>query len=159
MVPRYFIDVEDLVRSIDNILNDKRLRKINEPLEKTHIKRKKILVVDDSITVLERQILEYNGYQVKVAVDGKDGWNTLRTGSFDLVISDVDMPRMNGIELITRIRQHEVLKALPIIIVSYKDSEEHQLQGLEAGASYYLTKSSFEDNSFIEAVIDLIGEP
>ena len=65
---------------------------------------------------------------------------------------------MNGIEFVTHIKQHEELKSLPVIIVSYKDTEEHRLQGLQAGADYYLTKSSFQDDSFIHAVVDLIGE-
>ncbi len=65
---------------------------------------------------------------------------------------------MNGIEFVMQIKQHEDLKALLVMIVSYKDTEEHRLQGLQAGADYYLTKSSFQDDSFINAVIDLIGE-
>ena len=87
-----------------------------------------------------------------------DGWNAVRTEQFDLVVSDVDMPRMNGIELVTHIKQHDELHSVPVMIISYKDTEEHRLQGLEAGANYYLTKSSFQDDSFINAVIDLIGE-
>ena len=69
------------------------------------------------------------------------------------------MPRMNGIELVTRMKQDPELKSLPVMIVSYKDREEDRLQGLEAGANYYLTKSSFHDESLLNAVIDLIGEP
>jgi len=68
------------------------------------------------------------------------------------------MPRMNGFELISHIKQHEKLKTLPVMVVSYKNKEEDRLRGLEAGADYYLTKSSFQDNSFIDAVTDLIGE-
>jgi two-component system sensor histidine kinase and response regulator WspE len=117
-------------------------------------------VVDDSITVreMERKLLENRGYTVEVAVDGLAGWNSVRTQSFDLIISDIDMPRMNGFELVENIRGHDRLKSLPVIIVSYKDSEENRLKGLQAGANYYLTKSSFQDDSFINAVVDLVGD-
>lgn len=157
--PVLIFDVEDLLRSIDNLLAGKRLRKVNPPLKETGVK-KRILVVDDSITVreMERKILQRNGYEVELAVDGADGWNAVRTGRYDLVITDVDMPRMNGFDLVAKIKQHAVLKSLPVIIVSYKDREEDRVGGLAAGAGYYLTKSSFEDDSFINAVVDLIGE-
>ncbi|OGU34106.1 MAG: hypothetical protein A2068_09090 [Ignavibacteria bacterium GWB2_35_6b] len=68
------------------------------------------------------------------------------------------MPRMNGFELVTLIRKNEKTHDIPIIIVSYKDREEDKLKGMEAGANYYLTKSSFHDDTFIEAVHDLIGD-
>ncbi|GAK57039.1 response regulator receiver domain protein [Candidatus Vecturithrix granuli] len=159
--PILIFDVEDLVGSIDKMLSGRRLHKLaTESDELKEVSAKKILVVDDSITVreMERKLLENRGYEVDVAVDGLAGWNALRAEHFDLVVSDVDMPRMNGIEFVTQIKQHEELKALPVIIVSYKDTEEHRLQGLQAGADYYLTKSSFQDDSFINAVVDLIGE-
>ena len=117
-------------------------------------------MVDDSITVreMERKLLQNRGYQVDVAVNGMEGWNTVRSGNYDLVISDIDMPRMNGIELVRQIKGHPQLKSLPVIIVSYKDRQEDQIAGLDAGANYYLTKSSFHDNSLLNAVMDLIGE-
>ena len=160
--PVLIFDVEDLVRSIDNLLAGRRLRKVGGPTGRIGGKEQKsVLVVDDSITVreMERKLLENKGYRVEIAVDGLDGWNAVRTSNFDLIVSDVDMPRMNGIELITNIRSHSVLKSLPVIIISYKDREEDRLGGLQAGANYYLTKSSFQDDSFITAVVDLIGEP
>ena len=160
--PVLIFDVEDMLRSVDKMLNKKRLRKIRRALPDAAARPalKRILVVDDSITVreMERKLLENRGYHVEIAVDGMDGWNAVRTENFDLVVSDIDMPRMNGIELVTKIKQHEDSKALPVIIISYKDTEAHRLQGLEAGANYYLTKSSFQDESFINAVVDLIGE-
>jgi two-component system sensor histidine kinase and response regulator WspE len=117
-------------------------------------------VVDDSITVreLERQLLETSGFLVDVAVDGMDGWNAVRSAHYDLVVSDIDMPRMDGIELVRRIKQNERLKRLPVVIVSYKDREEDRMRGLDAGADYYLTKSSFHDRTFLAAVQDLIGD-
>jgi two-component system, chemotaxis family, sensor histidine kinase and response regulator WspE len=159
--PALIVDVDDLVRSIDNLVASGRLT----PMERADGARtsgghKRILVVDDSFTVreVERKLLEAAGYQVEVAVDGMEGWNAVRTGNYDLVISDVDMPRLTGIELVTLIKQNPVLRSLPIMIVSYKDREEDRRQGLEAGADYYLTKGSFHDETLLEAVVDLIGE-
>jgi len=88
-----------------------------------------------------------------------DGWNALRTGEHDLVITDVDMPRLDGIELVSLIRKDPNLKSKPVMIVSYKDREEDRARGLEAGADYYLTKGSFHDETLISSVADLIGEP
>ncbi len=159
--PILIFDIEDLVRSIDKMLNRRRLHKLSTRTKAEEaVPAKRVLVVDDSITVreTERKLLENTGYHVEVAVDGLEGWNAVRSEQFDLVISDVDMPRMNGIEFVSHIKDHHALKSLPVIIVSYKDTEEHRMQGLEAGANYYLTKSSFQDNSFIDAVVDLIGE-
>ena len=120
----------------------------------------RVLIVDDSITVREvqRQLLSLSGYDVEVAVDGQDGWNALTARSYDLLITDVDMPRMNGIDLIRAVRRETRFAKLPIIIVSYKDREEDRLLGLEVGANAYLTKGSFHDDSFIRTVTDLIGE-
>jgi len=159
--PVLIVDVEDLVRSIDNLLVSGKLGQINPmthpAIAKTH---KRVLVVDDSITVreMERKLLENKGYQVEVAVNGMDGWNAVRSGHYDLVVTDIDMPRMNGIELVNQIKSHANLKQTPVIIVSYKDRDEDKVLGLDAGADYYLTKSSFHDDTLLRAVIDLIGE-
>jgi two-component system, chemotaxis family, sensor histidine kinase and response regulator WspE len=163
------IDVADLVQSINTLLTSNRLLNVSIPNTVGHQSGemadserdlKRVLVVDDSITVreMERKLLQNRGYRVEVAVDGMEGWNAVRAQPYDLVISDIDMPRMNGIELIQQIKQHPRLKTIPVIVVSYRDREEDRLQGLEAGADYYLTKSSFHDDTLIEAVIDLIGE-
>jgi len=160
--PALILDVDDLVRSIDNLLTQGRLHRVGDSAEHEDAMRKRILVVDDSLTVreVERRLLENRGYEVVVAVDGMDGWNLLQGDSgFDLVISDVDMPRMNGIELIRKIRNDPGLKGLPVIIVSYKEREEDRMNGLQAGANYYLTKSSFHDEGLSNAVRDMIGEP
>ena len=98
------------------------------------------------------------GYDVEVAVDGMDGWNAVRTGHFDLVVTDIDMPRMDGIELVSLINKDPNLKSLPVMVVSYKDRDEDRQRGLDAGAAHYLTKGSFHDETLLQAVIDLIGE-
>jgi two-component system sensor histidine kinase and response regulator WspE len=159
--PVLILDVDDLVRSIDHLLTHDRIRKVSPAHEEHVTGRKRVLVVDDSLTVreVERKLLETQGYEVAVAVDGMDGWNNLQGGSFDLVVSDIDMPRLNGIELVRKIKGDPLFKDLPVMIVSYKDREEDRLRGLEAGANYYLTKSSFHDETLLRAVRDLIGEP
>jgi len=160
--PVMIVDTEDLVRSIENLLSGGRLKQFKAAGKTAAAKtRKHILVADDSITVreMERKLLENRGYTVDVAVDGMDAWNTVRMGRYDLVVSDVDMPRMNGIELVRHIKQDARLQALPVIIVSYKDREEDRLSGLEAGATHYLTKSSFHDETFLKTVADVIGDP
>lgn len=160
-MPVLIIDVDDLVRSIDNLLARERITKLWSTEEQNNTKRKRILVVDDSLTVreVERRLLQSRGYEVEVAVDGMDGWNALHRSKFSLVITDIDMPRMNGIELSRKIKTDEQLKGIPLVIISYKDREEDRVAGLEAGADYYLSKSSFHDQTMIRAVIDLIGEP
>ncbi len=158
--PALIIDVDDVRRAIERLLETGKLERTDEGNRRQGAGRKKrVLVVDDSITVreVERQLLTSRGYEVTVAVDGADGWNIVRDGDFDLVISDIDMPHINGIEFTRRIKEDSRLHRLPVVIVSYKDSEEDRNRGLDAGANYYLTKSSFHDESLIEAVYTLIG--
>ncbi len=158
--PVLILDVADMVRSVEKLTAAGKLDVVQHGNSNlTDVKHKKVLVVDDSLTVreLERKLLSNCGYQVVVAVDGMDGWNAVRTEQFDLVITDIDMPRMDGIELVSLIRQAPNLQSLPVMIVSYKDREEDRQRGLDAGADYYFTKSSFHDESLLQAVTDLIG--
>ncbi len=155
------VDVEDLIGSIDNLLaGGQRCNLAAEARKAAAQRRKRVLVVDDSLTVreVERKLLENHGYDVVTAVDGLDGWSAVLAGNFDLVISDCDMPRLNGVELVTRIRHEPRLQLLPVMLVSYKDREEDRRRGLEAGANHYLTKSGFHDEVLLRAVVDLIGE-
>lgn len=158
--PILVFDVEDLKRSYEKQWSQASMpgAEVAQPGRKSGAKR--VLVVEDSITVreVERQLLELQGYQVDVAVDGMDGWNAVRGKSYDLVVSDVDMPRMDGFQLVESIKQDPKLAKIPVIIVSYKDREADRLRGMEVGADYYLTKGSFQDDSFIKAVRHLIGE-
>jgi two-component system sensor histidine kinase and response regulator WspE len=158
--PVLILDVDDLVRSVESELQEGRLRGLGR-VAVAATKRRRILVVDDSITVreVERTLLKNRGYDVDVAVDGMDGWNALRSGQYDLTVSDVDMPRLTGIELVSRIRADPRLKSMPVIIVSYKDREEDRLRGLEAGADRYMTKNSFHDETLLAAVLELAGPP
>lgn len=159
--PVLIVDVEDLVRSIEKLIALGGLSKIEEVAsDQQSARKKRVLVVDDSFTVreLERKLIGSGGYEVEVAVDGVDGWNAVRVGSFDLVVTDVDMPRMDGIELVRLIKKDARLRSLPVMIVSYKDREEDKQRGLDAGADFYLAKSSFRNEGLLEAVVDLIGE-
>ncbi|MGC5702245.1 hybrid sensor histidine kinase/response regulator [Pseudomonas sp. NFXW11] len=154
------VDVEDMLRSVDKLLNTGRLERIaGNHQQHAQAARKRILVVDDSLTVreLQRKLLINRGYDVAVAVDGMDGWNALRSESFDLLITDIDMPRMDGIELVTLLRRDNRLQSLPVMVVSYKDREEDRRRGLDAGADYYLAKASFHDDALLDAVVELIG--
>ena len=160
--PVLIVDVDDLTRSIEALVAGRRPARVEFARRAERVaRRKRILVVDDSLTVreLERQLLQARGYVVDVAVDGVDGWNAFRDGGYDLVISDVDMPRMDGIDLVTRIKADPARRGLPVVIVSYKDRDEDRLRGLEAGANRYLTKASFHDETFLHTIVDLIGEP
>ncbi|MBF0263756.1 MAG: Hpt domain-containing protein [Gammaproteobacteria bacterium] len=155
------IDVDDLFISIQEKVNIHSIpMKQSEARHENHQSGKRVLVVDDSITIreVEKNLLESKGYLVDVAVDGADGWNSVRENYYDLVISDIDMPRMNGIEFVSLIKSDSRLCKIPVMIVSYKDNEQDKRMGLDAGADYYLTKGSFHDDTMIEAVIDLIGE-
>jgi two-component system sensor histidine kinase and response regulator WspE len=156
--PVLIVDVEDLLRSMDQFIQTGSLVRC-ETRHAASGHQKRVLIVDDSITVreVERQLLLHNGYEVAVAVDGVDGWNKVRAERYDLMISDIDMPRMNGLQLVQAVRADDRLRDLPVIIVSYKEREEDRMRGLEVGANAYLTKGSFHDNRFLEAVVDLIG--
>ena len=159
--PVLIVDLDDMRRSIERQLHSATLGRAGDRhAQDAEAPAMRILVVDDSITVREvqRQLLVNHGYEVEVAVDGMEAWNILSRGQFDLVVTDVDMPRLNGIDLVRMIKNDAQLHTTPVVIVSYKDREEDHLRGMQAGADYYLTKSSFHDETLLEAVRDLIGE-
>lgn len=162
--PALIIDVEDMLATLRKGLTEGSLRGLAAGSRGDGVAErpaKRVLVVDDSITVreVERQLLLRMGYEVAVAVDGMDGWNQLRAGGFDLLVTDIDMPRMNGIELVKTVRADPRFTHLPIAVVSYKDREEDRRAGLDAGANAYLTKSSFHDQTFVATVTNLVGAP
>ena len=114
----------------------------------------RVLVVDDAVTTraMERGLLELAGYEVAVAVDGVDAWTALKSEPFDLVVSDVDMPRMNGFELTARIRADAALAELPVVLVSALEAREDKERGIEVGANAYVVKSSFEQSNLLEII-------
>lgn len=119
---------------------------------------KAILVVEDSITsrMLLKGILESAGYKVKTAVDGAEAFTTVRAEYFDLVVSDVEMPRMNGFDLTAKIRADKKLAELPVVLVTALETREDRERGIDAGANAYLVKSSFDQSDLLEAVRRLV---
>jgi two-component system, chemotaxis family, sensor kinase CheA len=122
-------------------------------------KKKTILLAEDvlSTAMLEKNILESVGYAVVIARDGKEALEKASQESFDLVISDVLMPRMDGFELVTRLRREKLYKEVPIIIVTTRESDEDKRKGMEAGANAYLLKSDFTSEGLLETIERLLG--
>ncbi|RMF60664.1 MAG: hybrid sensor histidine kinase/response regulator [Calditrichaeota bacterium] len=116
--------------------------------------KKRILVVDDSITSrsLISHILDAAGYEVETAIDGVEALERLKGGSFQLVVSDVEMPRMNGYELTATIRQEAKLENLPVILVTSRGSKADMEAGIEAGADAYIVKSNFDQSNLLETI-------
>lgn len=127
-------------------------------VEKEPSRTGRILVAEDSITarILIKNILETAGYQVATAVDGTDAFTQLRSGEFDLVVSDVDMPRMSGFELVTKIRDDKRLGELPVVLVTALESREDRERGIEVGANAYIVKSSFDQSNLLEVIHRLL---
>jgi two-component system sensor histidine kinase and response regulator WspE len=155
--PVVMLDVEDLMHTA---LERERAQQLAPGDLEGPVKCRRVLVVDDSISVRElvRQLLVGRGYEVQVCVDGMDAWARLRDWACDLVVTDVDMPRMDGIELTRSIKQDPRLRALPVVIVSYRDRPEDRARGLEVNADAYLTKSDFQEHGFLDVVQQLIGD-
>lgn len=122
--------------------------------ESAEVEKPSILVVEDSITSrsLLKNILESAGYRVATAVDGVDAYTALKTASFDLMVSDVEMPRMDGFDLTAKVRADAQLKELPIVLVTVLESREHRERGVDAGANAYIVKSSFDQSNLLEVV-------
>jgi two-component system chemotaxis sensor kinase CheA len=120
--------------------------------------QQRVLIAEDSFTSrgLLKAILEAAGYQVATANDGLEAWNTLKQAQFDLLVSDVEMPRMDGFTLTSRIRADRELDSLPVVLVTALGTAEDRARGLEAGANAYLVKSGFEQDSLLDAIRRLI---
>jgi len=120
--------------------------------------KQSILVVEDSITsrALLKNILESAGYRVTTAVDGVDAYTTLKTGKFDLIVSDVEMPRMDGFDLTAKVRADKQLTGLPVVLVTALGSSEHRERGIDVGANAYIVKSSFDQSNLLKVVQQLI---
>jgi len=149
------INVSDLMHSATQIS-----ALVNEPKEGVAdmAKNYRILVVDDSITsrTLIKSIVESAGYIVESAIDGVDAYTKLLVGEFDLIVSDVDMPRMNGFELTAKMRKEKKLADLPVVLVTALESREDREQGIDVGANAYIVKSSFDQSNLLEVIEKLI---
>jgi two-component system chemotaxis sensor kinase CheA len=149
------LNVPDLMQSAARLAPLARAAAPDKPAQDTP---RTVLVVEDSVTSrsLLKNILESAGYGVRTAVDGIDAYTALKTASFDLVVSDVEMPRMDGFELTARIRADDKLSELPVVLVTALDRREHRERGVEAGANAYIVKSSFDQSNLLEVVRRLI---
>ena len=151
------LNVPDLMKSAVQVMGGPVLPTA-APVEKEEIKRKSVLVVEDSITArtLLKNILESAGYDVKTAVDGIDAFTIIKTEDFDLVVSDVDMPQMNGFDLSAKIRRDKELSEMPVVLVTALESREDREHGIDAGANAYIVKSSFDQSNLLEVIRRLI---
>jgi two-component system chemotaxis sensor kinase CheA len=147
------LNVSDLVKSAVKVSPTH----AGAPVEESK-KRISLLVAEDSITsrTLLRTILESAGYDVKTAVDGIDAFTHLLAEEFDLLVSDVDMPRMNGFDLTAKIRANKKLSELPVVLVTALESGEDKKRGIDVGANAYIVKSSFDQSSLLKVVKRLI---
>ena len=145
------LDVNDLVRQAIGTTLPRRRVLITAPT--TTQRRLRVLVVDDSITTrtLEKNILETAGFEVHVAMDGLEAWRMLPEHDFDVVISDVEMPNMNGLQLATQIKSSQY-RDVPIILLTSLAKPEQKEAGLRAGADAYLVKSRFDQGELLETI-------
>lgn len=152
------LNVPDLLKSARKI-GSAAAHAVAEPGAKPpEAQPKAVLVVEDSITsrMLLKGILEAAGYRVRTAVDGVDAFTALRAEHFDLVVSDIEMPRMNGFELTAKIRADKRLAELPVVLVTALETREDRERGIDVGASAYLVKSSFDQSNLLETVRRLL---
>jgi two-component system chemotaxis sensor kinase CheA len=149
------LNVTDLLLSARRVSRGVAAKAATAPAAKA---ARTILVAEDSITsrMLLKGILEAAGYEVKTAVDGMEAFALLRSQRFDLVVSDVDMPRLNGVALAAKIRADARLSALPVILVTTLDTREDRERGMDAGANAYIVKSRFDQSDLLAAVRRLI---
>ncbi len=151
------LNVPDLMKSAVRLATAA-ARAAGMPVQSAATRMQSILVVEDSITsrALLKNILESAGYAVTTAVDGVDAYTALKTAAFDLVVSDVEMPRMDGFDLTAKVRSDKQLAELPIVLVTALDSREHRERGIDVGANAYIVKSSFDQSNLLEVIRRLL---
>ena len=149
------LNVADLMKSAVRQTTARHAPAAAKPAE---MQQRSVLVVEDSITsrALLKNILESAGYRVTTAVDGLDAYTTLKTAAFDLVVSDVEMPRMDGFDLTAKIRADKQYSELPVVLVTALESREHRERGIDVGANAYIVKSSFDQSNLLEVVGRLV---
>lgn len=149
------LNVHDLLKSAVGTAGE---RFVSSRIKKEETKRKSILVVEDSITsrTLLKSILEASGYLVTTAVDGVDGYTKLKINDIDLVLSDVEMPRMNGFEMTEKIRADETLANIPLILCTSLATNEDRERGIQVGANAYIVKSNFDQSNLLQVIEKLI---
>ena len=144
------INISDLFKSA--LKNNTSVFKFEGEGKSERDEQKSILIVEDSVTsrMLLKNILESSGYRVVTAIDGIDGYTKLKEGSFDAVVSDIEMPRLNGFELTEKIRKDNENKEIPIVLVTSLSKREDREKGIDVGANAYIIKSSFDHSNLLE---------
>lgn len=150
--PVLILNVADLLQSAV------KMHPIARSIPARAVERKVVLVVEDSITsrMLLKNILESAGYRVRTAVDGLDALSLLKTESFDGVVSDVQMPRLDGFSLTEKIRTDRKLAELPVVLVTALETQADRVRGVDVGANAYIVKSSFDQSNLLEALRRLV---
>jgi two-component system chemotaxis sensor kinase CheA len=151
------VDPGALVRSA--LLTQRDIPGIRTRSREVTVMRPRVLVADDSLTTrtLERSILQSAGYDVTVVPDGAEAWKSLQTLPFELLVSDIEMPGIDGIGLTERIRNDTKLRSLPVVLVSALAKPDERLRGLHAGADAYIVKRDFRQSDLVETVERLLG--
>ncbi len=149
------LDLHDIVKSEEF----SRKVKILRPVAAAAGGPRSILVVDDSLLVreMERNVLENAGYQVDTAINGLDGVNKAISKRYDLILGDIEMPEMDGFEMIEQLRRIDEYKVTPIIVLSTREREEDKIRGIQVGANAWLQKQHFEDREFLDTIKSFIG--
>jgi len=149
------LNISDLIKASANLSSSQ--KSITDSAASTE-QTKSILVVDDSITsrTLLKNILDSAGYQVTTAIDGIEGYTKLKEGSYSIVISDVEMPRLDGFELTSKIRADREFEDMPVVLVTSLSKKEDREKGIDVGANAYIVKSSFDQTNLIEILERLI---
>jgi len=155
--PALILDVPDIFATAEGVSSGGLRTSLQE--SQRVVSRGNILVVDDSITTrtMEKSILVAHGYDVTIAVSAEDALEKITTASFNLVISDVEMPGLNGFELTARLRSLDEYRSIPVIIVSSLAKDEHKRKAIEAGAQAYIVKGAFEQGTLLDTVETLVG--
>jgi two-component system chemotaxis sensor kinase CheA len=150
------LDIPDLIANSSLSLPQTKGKKRTS---KSKRKEKKILIVEDAFSTreLEKSILETHGYLVDTAVDGLDALDRMADNQYDLIVSDVDMPRMNGFELCRTLKNNEGYKDIPFVMVTALQKEEDKRRGIEVGAAAYIVKSAFEQSNLLDTIERLVG--
>lgn len=149
------LNVADLIKSAAKVVSVSTRR---AKMEEEKLEKKRILVAEDSITsrTLLKNILESAGYDVTTTVDGMDALSALKSNTFDLVVSDIEMPRMNGFDLVTKIRADKGTAELPVVLVTALESREDRERGIDVGANAYIVKRSFDQSNLLDVIKKLI---
>ena len=129
-----------------------------EPKARVEQKRPVVLIADDSIVTrtLEKNILEAAGYEVRIASDGLEAWNLLETAVIDILVSDIEMPHVDGYALTEKVRADERFATLPVVLVTSLDSRQHRERGIAVGADAHIVKQGFSQDRLLDTIQSLI---